>query len=300
MIIHSLQQERNVYLRSQKCVSIFSNDSVFKFCLLRCYNNTYNEYNIYIYINVQTICHMILWEVGLYDSLPISVEFARCRWTGVDCLPELHKWAACRPCFFFRDRGTDQLGYWWAHPKKSFLPFHSCYFGVWQISTLEVILRSVSHQHCCWVMWGRGWPGCGCSHVMFERALIGTWYSSGQGFQHFRAKEIGFVDKLIAWPLSHVPFGRDSLKMSFVSSALRPCLAGQEERLRKVRMLWTSHMWNELCGIAWACQIWNTTIMQSKPSIPSVACTIDIDDHSRILYYGFWLNGYGKEVPMDM
>ena len=95
--------------------------------------NMYIYIYLYIYINVQTIRHMILWEVGLYDSLPISVEFARCRWTGVDCLPELHKWAACRPCFFFRDRGTDQLGYWWAHPKKSFLPFHSCYFGVWQI-----------------------------------------------------------------------------------------------------------------------------------------------------------------------
>ena len=244
---------------------------------------------------------MILWEVGLYDSLPISVEFARCRWTGVDCLPELHKWAACRPCFFFRDRGYWSTGVLMGSSKKKF-PSIS-FLLLWGLTDINPWGHTQECQSSTLLLGpcGAG-DGRGAAAVMsmFERALIGTWYSSGQGFQHFRAKEIGFVDKLIAWPLSHVPFGRDSLKMSFVSSALRPCLAGQEERLRKVRMLWTSHMWNELCGIAWACQIWNTTIMQSKPSIPSVACTIDIDDHSRILYYGFWLNGYGKEVPMDM
>lgn len=70
MIIHSLQQERNVYLRSQKCVSIFSNDSVFKFCLLRCYNNTYNEYNIYIYISMYR-----LYVIWFFEKSDYTIRF---------------------------------------------------------------------------------------------------------------------------------------------------------------------------------------------------------------------------------
>ena len=254
MTMHSVQEERNVHLRSQHNVFIFSNHVVFKFCLL-C------QYNIYIYIRIYM--QYVIWFLDKSDYTIHFPSLLNLRVVGElvlivsqDCTSErlVCNWS------------TDGL----IHTKKNhvyFLQFHPCYFGVWQIQTLNYSLPFWCHTQECQLstlLLGHVGPGSCCSHVWkgTNWHMVGKWSRfptfSKQRNCWVRAATGRGKNPWFRWSLGHwamfLPVGNRWRCPSFPVPFVHAWLGKKKGYGR------CGCYGRLICEMMWNCQIWHTTI----------------------------------------